>query len=80
MDDSGRLVIPKSIRERAGLRPGAPLSITCQEGRIEIEAAPRAVQLVRKGSFRVAVPLEPGEPLTQEAVERARAALRERNG
>jgi AbrB family looped-hinge helix DNA binding protein len=79
MDDSGRLVIPKPIRERAGLRPGVPLAITCSEGRIEIETAPRAVKLVRKGSFRVAVPVEPGEPLTEEMVERVRGELRGRN-
>jgi AbrB family looped-hinge helix DNA binding protein len=78
MDESGRLVIPKMIRERAGLRPGIPLAITCEEGRIEIEPAPRAVTLVRKGSFRVAVPVEPGEPLTAETVERVRGELRER--
>jgi hypothetical protein len=54
--------------------------MTPHEGRIEIELAPRAVKLVRKGSFRVAVPVEPGEPLTEEVVERVRGELRERNG
>jgi AbrB family looped-hinge helix DNA binding protein len=80
MDEAGRLVIPKPIREQAGLRPGVPLAISCEEGRIEIEPAPRAVKLVRKGSFRVAVPIEPLEPLTAETVERVRDELRGRNG
>lgn len=80
MDEAGRLVIPKPIREQAGLRPGIPLTIVCEEGRIEIEPAPRAVKLVRKGSFRVAVPVESSEPLTAETVERVRGELRSRNG
>jgi hypothetical protein len=54
--------------------------MTPHEGRIEIEPAPRAVKLVHKGSFLVAVPVEAGEPLTKEMVERARSELRERNG
>jgi AbrB family looped-hinge helix DNA binding protein len=77
MDEAGRLVIPKPIRERAGLRPGVPLAISYREGRIEIEPAPRAVTLVRKGSFRVAVPVEVSDPLTEETVERVRRELRE---
>jgi AbrB family looped-hinge helix DNA binding protein len=79
MDEAGRLVIPKPIRERAGLRPGVPLAITYREGRIEIEPAPRAVKLVRKGSFHVAVPVEPSAPLTEETVEHVRNELREHN-
>jgi predicted RNase H-like HicB family nuclease len=38
------------------------------DGRIEIEPAPREVRIVQKGYLRVAVPVEPGPPLTQEIV------------
>jgi hypothetical protein len=37
------------------------------------------VKLVRKGSFRVAVPVEPSDPLTEETFERVRDELREHN-
>ena len=42
MDAAGRLVVPKAIREAAGLVAGMPLAITVSEGRIEIAPAPRA--------------------------------------
>jgi AbrB family looped-hinge helix DNA binding protein len=32
MDDAGRLVIPKSIRQQAGLKPGLPLDIRWIDG------------------------------------------------
>jgi AbrB family looped-hinge helix DNA binding protein len=79
IDAAGRLVIPKEIRRAAGLQPGMPLEVSLRDGRIEIEPAPIAVDLVRKGGLLVAVPREPVEPLTNEIVEQTREAiLRER--
>lgn len=78
IDGAGRLVLPKAIRERAGLHPGMPLDVRLQDGRIEIEPAPRAVRVVKKGALRVALPDGPLEPLTAEVVERVRGELRER--
>ena len=40
IDAAGRLVIPKSIREAAGLRPDTPLEIRFRDGRVEIAPAP----------------------------------------
>ncbi len=31
-----QIVIPKEVREKAGLRPGAPLEVLCYGGRIEL--------------------------------------------
>ena len=78
MDTAGRLVLPRAIRDEARLEPGMPLRIVCRDGRIEIEPAEREVRLVRKGGIRVAVPVEPGEPLRNDTVRETTAALRNR--
>lgn len=76
IDPSGRLVIPKRIREEAGLHPGKPLRISLRDGRVEIEPMPAAVRIEQRGRVAVAVPLEPLPPLTTEQVERTRQSLR----
>ncbi len=76
IDHAGRLVIPKQIRQEAGLRPGVPLDVRWRDGRIEIEPSPLAVKLVRKGKLLVAVPDKSVGVLTAETVERTRRALR----
>jgi AbrB family looped-hinge helix DNA binding protein len=76
MDASGRLVVPKAVREAAGLQAGVPLSITVTATGIEIAPAPRAVRAVRRGRLTVAVPLEPGPALSTAAVRDTQAAVR----
>lgn len=76
MDPTGRLTVPESIQEQAGIRPGVPLDIQVRDGRIEIEPSPRDVRLVRKGRLTVAVPAESSPPLTAEAAERVVDDLR----
>lgn len=76
MDRAGRLVIPKSIREQAALQPGMQLDIRVRDGCIEIEPAPLAVKLVRRGGFLVAVPLRPVPVLKAQTVEQTRERLR----
>ena len=81
MDAAGRLVIPKEIRRRAGLRPGMPLDVRVRDGRVEIEPSALPVRLVRRGRLLVAVPEAECSPLTAETVEETRRALeRERGG
>ena len=75
IDSAGRLVIPKEVRREAGLKPGMPLEVRCQNGRIEIEPAPLPVKLVRKGRLLVAVPSKPVGVLKADVVEEARRAL-----
>lgn len=72
-------MLPKKIRDAAGIEAGMPLDIRVdKDGRIEIEPAPLEVRLVKKGPLLVAVPLQPVPPLTVEAVRRAQEALRNR--
>ncbi len=81
MDSAGRLVIPGAIRREAGLKPGMPLDVRWQDGRVEIEPAPTPVKLVRRGRLLVAVPEKKPGPLRAETVEQTRLALRrERRG
>jgi len=53
IDGAGRVVIPKSIREAAGLKAGAPLKVEYRNGKIEIERKSSKARLVRKGSLLV---------------------------
>jgi AbrB family looped-hinge helix DNA binding protein len=76
IDHAGRLVIPKQIRQEAGLRPGVPLDVRWRDGRIEIEPSPLPVRLVHKGKLLVAVPEKNVGALTADAVERTRRAVR----
>jgi len=76
IDPAGRLVIPKQIRQEAGLRPGMPLDVRWRAGRIEIEPAPLPVKLVRKGRLLVAVPDKDVAGLSTDTVERTRQTLR----
>lgn len=77
IDRVGRLVIPKEIREEAGIEPGMPLTIVCREGRIEIEPERRPIRIVKRGRLQIAEAVEEGsEPLTLDAVNRAQRSVR----
>ena len=76
IDAVGRMVIPKEIRQEAGLKPGMPLEVRWRDGRIEIEPEPLPVKLERKGRLLVAIPQKDITPLTVETVERTRRTLR----
>ena len=77
IDGAGRLVIPKDIRERAGLKPGLKLEVEYRDGKVEIEPVRKRVKMVRKGSFWVFH--APGAPpLTHEMVNQLIQEDRER--
>lgn len=77
IDSAGRLVLPKTVRDEAGILPGMTLKITVQDGRVEIEPVPHEVRIVQRGPLRIAVPVEDGPSLTAETVERVRREIRE---
>ncbi|HTP29941.1 MAG TPA: AbrB/MazE/SpoVT family DNA-binding domain-containing protein [Anaeromyxobacteraceae bacterium] len=79
IDRAGRLVIPRDIREEAHLEPGVPLEIKFRDGRIEIEPAPRAIAIVKRGRLRVAVPSAASDRLTTVVVRKTRDAVRSRD-
>jgi AbrB family looped-hinge helix DNA binding protein len=76
IDAAGRIVVPKSLREALGLKPGQPLEIRAGDGRLEIEIAATPVKLKKRGKGLVAVPDARLPPLTadlvRETLERVR--------
>ena len=76
MDQAGRLVVPKAVREASGLAPGTRLRFRVRDGRVEIEPVPLEVSLERRGLVVVAVPQRGQAVLTAAAVEEAAADLR----
>ncbi|MER3411086.1 MAG: antitoxin, partial [Thermoleophilia bacterium] len=54
IDRAGRIVIPKPLRDAAGLRPGQEVEIHEREGRIEIEPVASAMRLVERDGFLAA--------------------------
>jgi AbrB family looped-hinge helix DNA binding protein len=72
IDRAGRVVIPKEIRDEAGIEAGMPLQVTCREGRIEIEPRRRPVRIEKRGRLQIAVSVEPGEKLSRATVRAAR--------
>jgi AbrB family looped-hinge helix DNA binding protein len=81
IDHAGRLVIPKDIRRESGIKPGMPLEVRWENGKIAITPAPLPVKLERKGRLLVAVPATDTPRLSADTVERTRKTLRkERSG
>lgn len=54
MGTSGRLVIPKPIRDAAGLEAGQELEISERDGRVEMAVAQRPMRLVDRDGFLAA--------------------------
>jgi AbrB family looped-hinge helix DNA binding protein len=68
IDRTGRVVIPKPLRDAAGLTEGIELEIELRDGRIELQPAPVEMRLLRTGDRVLVQSLDPLPPLTQEAV------------
>lgn len=77
IDKAGRVVIPASIRERAGLTPGTPLEISADEFGVRIERVGPAPRLVRVGKRLVARPTAP--PDARPEIDIAALIEEERN-
>ena len=77
IDSAGRLVIPKTIREAAGLRPDTPLRIRYQDGRVEIEPETAEVRIEMRRGVAVAIPPTPVATVTTAEVEAIRQQIRE---
>lgn len=68
IDAAGRIIVPKSLRQALGLKPGQVLEIRAGDGRLEIEVAPTPMRLEKRGKGVVAVPEAELPPLTAEQV------------
>jgi AbrB family looped-hinge helix DNA binding protein len=68
IDSAGRIVVPKTLRQALGLKPGQPLEIRAGDGRLEIEIAATPMKLQKRGKGLVAVPESELPPLTADQV------------
>ena len=85
IDPAGRLVIPKAVREAAGIQPGTPLEVRFRDGRIEIEPMPLEVAIEKVNGVAVASPSQPVHSdrvpvLSAEVVRSVRDRLRDERG
>ena len=49
IDHAGKLVIPKDIDRESGIKPGMPLDVRWENGKIAITPAPLLIKLEQKG-------------------------------
>jgi AbrB family looped-hinge helix DNA binding protein len=77
IDKAGRVVIPASIRERAGLSAGAELEITLEDSAVKIERVASGPRLVKVGRRLVARPTAPSD--SRPAIDVASLIEEERN-
>ena len=80
MDRAGRVAIPKAIRDAAGLRPGAAVTVTLVDGKVELAPASREVKAVKRGNGLVLSAPKGTPPLTVDQtrglIERVRRGER----
>ena len=76
IDLTGRIAVPKALRDHLGLEPGQQLEIRATDGRLEIEIASTAVTLHKRGKGVVAVPDQTVPRLTADSVRDTLERLR----
>jgi len=70
IDAGGRIVVPKDVRERLGLRPGSRIVLTEVEGHLEVAPATTPVRLVDRDGAVVAAAEADLPVLTAEPARR----------
>jgi AbrB family looped-hinge helix DNA binding protein len=75
IDQAGRIVVPKAIREGLGWRAGDPLDISARNGVLEVAAEPVEIGIAdtKHGAVAVASDMP---PLTDEMVRATLEAIR----
>ena len=53
IDLAGRLVIPKSLRDQAGIQPGMDLEIEYRNGLLELSPVCTDIRIVKRGNRKV---------------------------
>ena len=76
IDNAGRIVIPKSLRDQAGLVPGTAIDIQIRNGHLEIEPV-ATITVEKRGRFLVAVAPPGTSPVEPTAVDDFLNDLRE---
>lgn len=80
IDNAGRVVIPKVLRERGSFAPGTELDARLEDGYLVLEPRALRVAIRKRGAFFVAEALEPVPVLRESDVDRVVGALRSERG
>jgi AbrB family looped-hinge helix DNA binding protein len=80
IDSAGRVVIPKKLRDEAGLTPGMEIEVRCRDGRIEVEPVQGEVRLEERDGFLVAVIDGPQPKVTVEMIDALLDEIRNERG
>jgi AbrB family looped-hinge helix DNA binding protein len=75
IDSSGRVVIPKPVRDELGFSPNRPLEAEVVDGRLELSAIHKPAKIVDGPNGPVVAAT--GTPITGEDVRRVLEAVRE---
>lgn len=78
IDTAGRVVIPKSLRERVGLMGGTEVDIVERDGLLELAPAQSEIRIVERDGVHVAVADPPLPPLPAEVVRQTLERVRDR--
>jgi AbrB family looped-hinge helix DNA binding protein len=76
IDNAGRIVVPKRLREELGFKPGQRLELSAVDGRLEVEHPTTPMRLEERGGRLVAVADRPMPTLTHELVRETLEQLR----
>jgi AbrB family looped-hinge helix DNA binding protein len=76
IDSAGRVVIPKALRDQAGLSPGTEIKVRLRDGHLEIEPV-ATITVEKRGRFFVAVAPAGTPPVEPAAVDEYLNDLRE---
>lgn len=76
IDGGGRVVVPKDVRERLGLRPGAQVELREIDGVLEIAPVVTAMTVVERDGVVVLQAPAPMPPLTADQVRAVQEATR----
>lgn len=76
IDSAGRIVIPKAIRDQAGLTPGTAVDFHFVDGHIEIVRPPLEATIEVEDGLPAIVPLSDVAVLSDGSVREALAASR----
>ncbi len=68
MDSSGRIVVPKALRDALAVEPEQPMDAQVRDGRLEIEPRSFAADLVERDGLLVIVAREPISLITRDDV------------
>jgi AbrB family looped-hinge helix DNA binding protein len=76
IDGQGRIVVPKPLRERLGLRAGQKLTIEERDGGLNLSVPAERMRIVERDGVAVLQPDGELEQLTAEAVRGMLESLR----